>query len=169
MAERILLVGMMGSGKSTVGRLLAERLGWDYVDSDDQVCRNTGRSVREIFESDGEAAFRVEEKRALREALAGNSPAVVAVAGGAVLDEENRALLAGAGTVVWLDAPAEVLAARVRAGQDHRPLLGDDPAAALRGLEQQRRPLYREIAQVVVEVGDHPPNQVVERILEAVA
>ncbi len=159
---------MMGSGKTTVGRLLAERLGWDYVDSDEQVCHNSGRSVREIFETDGEAAFRVEEKKALREALAAEAPAVVAVAGGAVLDEENRAMLAGAGTVVWLDAPPEVLAQRVRAGRDHRPLLGEDPATALRGLDQLRRPLYREIADVVVDVAETPPGEVVERILEAV-
>lgn len=169
LAERILLVGMMGSGKTTVGRLLAERLGWDYVDSDEQVCRNTGRSVREIFETDGEPAFRVEEKRALLQALAGENPAVVGVAGGAVLDEENRTVIAGAGTVVWLDAPPEVLASRVSAGRDHRPLLGDDPAAALRRLDRERRPLYQEVADVVVDVAEVPPNQVVERILQAIA
>ena len=82
---------MMGSGKTTVGRLLAAQLGWDYVDSDDQVCRNTGRTVREIFETDGEAAFRREEKRALEDAARGGAPAVVAVAGGAVVDLEKRA------------------------------------------------------------------------------
>ncbi|MBW3558109.1 MAG: shikimate kinase [Actinobacteria bacterium] len=167
MAERILLVGMMGSGKTTIGRMLAERLGWDYLDSDEQVCRNTGRSVREIFETDGEAAFRAEEKRALHQAVSGDQPAVVAVAGGAVLDEENRATLAQGGTVIWLDAPPEVLAGRVRAGSDHRPLLGDDAAAALERLDRERRPLYQELADVVVDAASKPAN-VVDRILRAI-
>lgn len=167
LAERILLVGMMGSGKTTVGRLLAGRLGWDYLDSDEQVGRNTGRTVREIFEVDGEAAFRVEEKRALRQALSGDRPVVVAVAGGAVLDEENRVVLAGAGMVVWLDAPPEVLARRVQAEVDHRPLLGADAGEALARLDGERRPLYRNLADVVIDVAETPPGVAVDRIVEA--
>ncbi|HET9444488.1 MAG TPA: shikimate kinase, partial [Acidimicrobiales bacterium] len=105
MADHVLLVGMMGSGKTTVGRRLARELGWDYLDSDEQVCRRTGRTVREIFEADGEAAFRAEEKRALAEAAGAGRPTVISVAGGAVLDPDNRRILSEAGTVVWLDAP----------------------------------------------------------------
>lgn len=170
LGSRLFLVGMMGSGKTTVGRLLAEHLGWEYVDSDDQVCRNTGRSVRQIFESEGEAAFRREEKKALQAAAtAGDGHAVVAVAGGAVLDAGNRHLLESSGTVVWLDAPPEVLARRVAAGRDHRPLLGDHPAAALARLDRERRPLYAEVADVVVDAASASPAEVVEQILRALA
>src|SRR5205814_4280088 len=90
---RVLLIGMMGVGKSTVGRLVAERLGWPYIDSDHWVERHTGRTVPEIFATDGEAAFRAEEKAALQEAATSDRPLVVGVAGGAVLDPENRALI----------------------------------------------------------------------------
>ncbi|HUP85039.1 MAG TPA: shikimate kinase [Acidimicrobiales bacterium] len=168
MPERLYLVGMMGSGKTTVARLVATRLGWVSLDSDEQVCRRTGRTVREIFETDGEAAFRGEESAALREAAraAPDTPAVVAVAGGAVIEAANRALLSESGPVVWLDVPPSVLAGRVRAGVDHRPLLGDDPATALERLERQRRPLYEEIADLVVDASVRTPTQIAAEIVE---
>jgi len=161
----IFLVGMMGVGKTTVGRLLAERLGVRYCDSDAQVVANTGMTVPEIFSSRGEAAFRAEEKRALAEAAQGD-PAVVAVAGGAVLDPDNRKLLRESGTVVWLRATLETMATRVGRGTG-RPLLGDDPAAALAALYPQREPLYAEVADIVVDVDDARPEDVVEQIAAA--
>jgi shikimate kinase len=166
LVDRVSLIGMMGSGKSTVARLLASRLGWVVLDSDAQVETNTGRTVREIFESDGEAAFRKEERRALEHALAFPSPTVVAVAGGAVLDPENRRLLKEkGGRIVWLRAAPEVLATRVALGRDHRPLLGDDAGAALARLDGERRPLYEELADLVVDVDDRSPTAVAEEIL----
>ncbi|MGH9093097.1 MAG: shikimate kinase, partial [Acidimicrobiales bacterium] len=110
---RLLLVGMMGAGKTTVGRLLADRLGCAYLDSDAQVEAATGRTVPDLFETVGEPAFREAEAAALREALAGDRPVVVSVAGGAVLDPANRDLLRRSGTVVWLRAHPATLAARV--------------------------------------------------------
>jgi shikimate kinase len=165
-AERVILVGMMGAGKTSIGQRLAERLGWRYLDSDDQVERNTGRTVPEIFETDGEAAFRSEEGRALAEAVTRPEPSVVAAAGGAVLDRGNRELLRRAGPVVWLRAQPATLAARVGNGAG-RPLLSPDPAEALPRLDAERRPFYAEVADVVVDVDDLTPDQVVDRILAA--
>jgi shikimate kinase len=164
----VVLVGMMGSGKSTVGEAVASRLAAAFIDSDDQVERATGRTVREIFESDGEAAFRKLETEALAAALATPDRAVIAAAGGVVLDPANRELLRRAGTVVWLRARPEVLARRVRAG-DHRPLLGDDPLGVLRQLDADRAPLYREVAGAFVDVDGLDVVDVVDRVLAAVS
>ena len=157
---------MMGAGKTTVGRELARRLGWPYLDSDEQVQRDTGRTVPEIFAERGEAAFRAEEKRVLTEAGTADGPAVVSVAGGAVLDPENRALLRARGTVVWLRAGVATLARRVGDGAG-RPLLDDDPSEALARLDDVRRPLYAELADVVVDVDHLTPEQAVEQIVGA--
>ncbi|HUZ09549.1 MAG TPA: shikimate kinase [Acidimicrobiales bacterium] len=165
--DRIVLVGMMGAGKTTVGRLLAGRLGWAYADSDDRVQEATGHTVPELFAQHGEAAFRAAESEALRQALRGASPQVVSVAGGAVLAPANRALLRRSGTVVWLRARPETLGARVGDGRG-RPLLGDDPSEALTRLDRVRRPLYEQVAHVVVDVDDLQPDSVVDRVLAAV-
>ena len=165
-ADRVLLIGMMGVGKTTVGRRLAARLGWPHLDSDEQVEQATGRTVPEILRTDGEAAFRAEEKKALAAAATSDGPVVVSVAGGAVLDADNRKRLREAGPVVWLRASVETMAARVGDGED-RPLLGDDPASALRRLYSVRRPLYEDVADVVVDVDDVAPEDVVDRIVKA--
>lgn len=164
MTDRLFLIGMMGAGKTTVGQILAERLGWRYLDSDAQVEQATGRSVPEIFALRGEAAFRAEEAKALARAATSDTPVVVSVAGGAVLDPDNRRRLGQGGTVVWLRARVETLAARVGSGAG-RPLLGGAPAPALRRLEAQRRPVYQQLAQVVVDVDDLAPILVAERVL----
>jgi shikimate kinase len=159
-----MLIGMMGAGKSTVGTLLAHRLGWTYLDSDEQVQAATGRTVPEIFEVCGEEAFRRAESAALTTALQGDEPVVVSVAGGAVLDPANRALLRRSGTVVWLRARPETLVARVGDGHG-RPLLSDGPAAALPRLDAERRPVYATLADLVIDVDELDPEDVVERIV----
>jgi shikimate kinase len=157
---------MMASGKTTVGRIVATRLGWGYLDSDEQVCERTGRSVREIFEQDGEAAFRKEERLALESAVADDQPRVISVAGGAVLDLANRQLLRQSGTVAWLRADPAVLAARVEAsGQGHRPLLGDDPKGNLERLDAERRPMYEELADLVVDVDGRTAEEIAEHLV----
>lgn len=160
----LLLVGMMGAGKTTVGRLLADRLGWRYVDSDAQVEAATGRGVAQIFAEEGEAAFRAEESRALEAAVDSEDPAVVSVAGGAVLDPGNRDLLRAAGTIVWLRARPETLARRVGTGRG-RPLLDGDPAGNLARLDAVRRPIYAELADFALDVDDLPAAAVAERVL----
>jgi shikimate kinase len=170
-ADQVVLVGMMGAGKSTVGRLLASRLGWAHVDTDDEVERVAGAPVASVFASEGEAAFRRLESAALHDALAGASRRVVSVGGGAVLDADNRSALRGAGLVVWLRARPATLAGRVGAGAD-RPLLADDaggPTAALERLDTQRRPLYRTVADDVVDVDDLTADAVVDRVAALVA
>jgi len=157
MTPRILLVGMMGAGKSTTGHLLAGRLGWRYRDSDADVESSKGLTVPELFARDGEAAFRMAEARVLAEACADPSPSVVSVAGGAVLSADNRRLIAASGIVVWLRARPETLAARVGDGVG-RPLLGEDPSAALTHLLAVRSPLYADLT----------PAAVAERIIDAV-
>lgn len=161
---------MMASGKTTVGQIVAERLGWAYLDSDEQVCERTGRSVREIFELDGEAAFRREERLALEAAVADAQPRVISVAGGAVLDPANRELLRQAGTIAWLRADPALLAARVVASeQAHRPLLADDPAGNLARLDAERRPVYEALADVVIDVEGHTPEELAERLVHELA
>ena len=166
--HRVLLIGMMGAGKSTVGGLLADRLGWPYWDSDEQVQAHTGLTVPEIFAASGEAAFRAEEALALAEATTGDGPAVLSVAGGAVLDPDNRQRIRRAGLVVWLRASVDTLARRVGSGAG-RPLLGDDPAANLARLLLERQPLYEQLADVVVDVDELDPEQAVSRIQAALA
>jgi shikimate kinase len=163
--DRLLLVGMMGAGKTTTGRLVAEKLGWDYLDSDVEVERATGLTVPALFARDGEAAFRDAETEALRRACAGTEPVVVSVAGGAVLRPENRTLLRDCGRVVWLRARPETLASRVGDGVG-RPLLDGDPARALRALDAVRRPLYAEVADEVIDVDDLGPAEVAARIID---
>jgi shikimate kinase len=166
--DHLVLVGLMGVGKTTVGMRLAEILGWSLVDSDAQVEARVGRTVREIFERDGEPAFRVLETEALRDALDGPGPTIVAAAGGVVLSEGNRRLLQRPNVeVVWLRADPSVLVERA-AGGDHRPLLEDDPAGVLARMAVDREPLYREVADVTVDVAGLTPDQVAETVLAAV-
>ena len=166
--RHIVLIGMMGAGKTTVGSRLARALDRPFVDSDVQVEQRTARSVREIFETDGEAAYRALESEVLAEALGSEDPSVIAAAGGTILDPNNRRRMKECGTVVFLEATPGALVPRV-GGQDHRPLLRNDPAGVLQQMDAVRRPLYEETADFVVDVASNPPDAVVEKILELVA
>lgn len=167
-SRHVVLVGMMGTGKSTAGRALAERLRRPFLDSDAVIEERTGRTVAEIFATDGEPAFRALETQVLAEAVASDVPAVVAAAGGAVLDPVNRARIRSAGTVVWLRASPAVLAERVRSGT-HRPLLSPDPEGVLDRLALERESLYRSVADLELDVDDLPLAVVVDRIASIVA
>jgi shikimate kinase len=163
----IVLVGLMGAGKSTVGRRLARRLGLPFVDSDEEIERAAVHTIPEIFDRFGEASFRDGERRVLRRLIEGG-PKVVATGGGAFMDSETRALILKRCLAVWLDADAETLAARV-ARRGRRPLLaGKDPAAFLRELAAVRNPVYAEAhLRIVSDAGPH--DRTVGRILEALA
>jgi shikimate kinase len=168
MTRHILLVGMMGAGKTTVGELVAETLGWPYRDSDVDVAVATGMSVPEIFETQGETAFRQAESEVLARACAGTEPSVISVAGGAVLSAANRDLLRASGTVVWLRARIETLAARVGTGVG-RPLLDGVPAATLAELSVVRTELYAEVADLVIDVDDLSPAEVAAAVVQRAA
>ncbi len=158
----------MAVGKTSVGRRLAAARGWEFVDSDRQIEVMTGKTVAEIWREDGEPSFRRLEAQVLADALASTEPRVIAAAGGTVLDEDSRRLLGLHHPVVWLRAAPHVLAGRVGTGT-HRPLLDEDPAGVLERLDGIRRPFYEEVADVVVDVDDLTPDQVlacVEAALE---
>jgi shikimate kinase len=163
---RVVLLGMMGSGKSSVGRALAERSGWPFVDNDALVERATGRTARQLLAEVGEAAMRQAEASALRTGLSLAPPVIVATAAGTVLDPETRALIGGAGFVVWLRAPAETLAARA-AGAEHRPWLDGDPLSWFRTTLAAREPLYASVADFEVDTGASTPGAAADAILAA--
>lgn len=151
---------MMGAGKTSVGRRLAECRGWEFFDSDRQVETMTGRTVAEIWRTDGEPVFRRLEAQVLADALASTVPRVIAAAGGTVLDENNRRLLEVHHPVVWLRARPETLAGRVGSAA-HRPLLDEDASDVLARLDAARRPHYEQLADIVVDVDDLTAEQVV--------
>lgn len=165
MTDRLLLVGMMAVGKSTVGQLSAKQLGWSFLDSDVQLMADTGRTAQEIFDTDGDEALRTLESRVFVEAIARPVPVVIAVAGGVVLVEANRALLVRSGVVVWLRASVATLSERVERG-GLRPRLGQVPGRSLRELYLTRHAHYGSVAQFVIDVDDLPPEEVVARIFE---
>ena len=151
-AGNVYLVGMMGAGKTTVGRLLARRLKLRFIDADQELERRCGVKVPLIFDIEGEAGFRAREAQLLAE-LTALDGVVLGTGGGAVLLDENRRRLAARGTVVYLRATPEDLYERVKHDRN-RPLLATpDPLARLRELHAQRDPLYRSIADLVVDTG----------------
>jgi shikimate kinase len=166
--QSVFLVGLMGAGKTTVGRLLAKRLKARFVDSDHELITSTGVTIPTIFEIEGETGFRRRESEAIQR-LSREDNIVMATGGGAVLDPENRRCLRERGTAVYLFAAPETLYERTRRDAA-RPLLQvSDRLARLRELYQQRDPLYREVAHIIVEVGRTSAPQVVRQILAALA
>ncbi|MCX5389541.1 shikimate kinase [Streptomyces sp. NBC_00094] len=160
----VVLVGPMGSGKSTVGALLAERLGAPYRDTDADIVAAEGREISDIFVEDGEEHFRALERAAVREAVATHE-GILALGGGAVLDADTRALLSGL-PVAYLSMDVDEAVRRVGLNTA-RPLLAVNPRRQWRELMEARRPLYTEVARVVVATDDRTPEEVADAILSA--
>ncbi len=163
--SRIFLVGPMGAGKTTVGRQLARLAGLEFADTDHEIEHRTGVDIPFIFEKEGEAGFRRRESRVLEE-LSDRDGIVLATGGGIVTGDDNRRLLSGRGVVIYLHADVPTQKARTRHDR-HRPLLDcADPDTRLRDLMAERDPLYREIADLVVESDGRQARAVAREILE---
>ncbi len=167
----IVLIGYRGSGKSTIGRGLAARLGLGFVDTDDLIAARSGKTIRELFEEVGESGFRDLETAAVQQA-ANRDDVVISAGGGAVLRRENVTLLKRNARVVWLTAPAEVLYARIKADAQtaaNRPnLTARGGLPEVRRLLAQRTPLYSSMADIVVDVSDMDVTQAVRYLSEMV-
>ncbi len=164
----IFLVGMMGAGKTTVGRVLARRLSRRFIDSDEEIEARCGVRIPVIFEIEGEAGFRARERAVIGE-LSVQEGIVLATGGGAVLAEENRQVLSAHGTVIYLRANPADLYRRLKNDRNRPLLMTDDPLARLQELYIQRDPLYREVADIVVETGRQKVQLLANRLLDMLA
>ncbi|MBX3455615.1 MAG: shikimate kinase [Ferrovibrio sp.] len=163
--KSLVLVGLMGAGKSSVGKRLASRLGLPFFDADAEIERAAGASIPDIFAEHGEAAFRDGERRVIARLL-DQSPIVLATGGGAFMNDDTRARIRACGFSIWLKAELDVLVRRT-ARRSNRPLLhAGDPRSILETLMAQRYPIYAE-ADLTVITGDGPHEDVVERIIAA--
>lgn len=165
LTRTIALVGLMGVGKSTVGKKLADTLGAKFVDSDDEIVKAAKLSVQEIFDRHGEAEFRRGERRVIERLLNG-PPIVLATGGGAFMDPDTRALMKEKATTVWLRADLDVVWKRV-SRRENRPLLKrDNPKQVLADLDRERAPVYAE-ADIVIDSGEGPHTDAVRAIRQA--
>ncbi|WP_448189233.1 shikimate kinase [Azospirillum sp. sgz301742] len=162
----VVLVGLMGAGKSAIGRRLASKLGLPFIDADTEIEAAAGCTIEEIFARDGEAAFRTGERKIIARLLTERPAHIMATGGGAFMDPQTRAVIRERGTSVWLRAELDILLERT-ARRTHRPLLKNgDPREILGRLMEQRYPIYAE-ADVTVESDEHPPEYTVARVIEA--
>ena len=160
---RVLLIGLMGSGKTTVGRRLSRETGWPYLDNDQMLRDATGLTAPELIEAQGEAALHTAELAAFERALEAPTPVIVGVAGWIVADPESRAGLNDAGVVVWLRAQPDTLQTRAGTGRGRR----SDATSSewIRRAAAERAPLFESVADLVIDVDLRRPPQIVEQIL----
>ena len=164
-ASNIFLVGPMGAGKSTVGRQLAKSLGRDFYDSDKEIEKRTGVSIAWIFEMEGEAGFRLRERKVIDE-LTELKNIVLATGGGAVLAEENRRALRSRGYVVYLSASVEQLLRRTNKDKNRPLLQADKPEDKITDLITERTPLYKDVADIELRTGDQSIQYVVSGLIK---
>lgn len=166
-ATNVVMVGMMGSGKSAVGRTLAGSLGRPFVDTDLLIVEDAGASIPEIFAREGEEGFRNRERRILKE-LRAVSHHVIATGGGVVLSSVNRSILRSLGYVVWLTASVDILLFRISQNRE-RPLMQTaSPRRRLMELMEQRAPLYEEVADIVIDTTDLTMEETVHGLVESI-
>jgi shikimate kinase len=163
----VVLIGMMGAGKSSIGRRVALRLGIPFVDADAEIEKAAQMTIPEIFAERGEAEFRAGEARVIARLLDGG-PQVLATGGGAFMNPDTRALIGAKGIAIWLKAEFEVLMKRIRRRHDRPLLKTDDPGATLRGLLAERDPIYA-LADITVQSREVPHDRIVDEIVGALA
>jgi shikimate kinase len=163
----VVLVGMMGAGKSSIGRRLALRLGIPFVDADAEIEKAADMTVADIFAIRGEAEFRAGEARVIARLLE-SGPQVLATGGGAFMNADTRATIAAKGVSVWLRAEFDLLMKRIRRRHDRPLLKTEDPGGTLRQLMEQRYPIYA-LAELMVESRDAPHDKIVDEIVSALA
>jgi len=162
---RLLIIGPMASGKSTIGLKLANRLNLDFVDTDQQVEDRAGAEISWIFDIEGESGFRIREEEVLKEVCL-NDEIVISTGGGIIIEKNNRKLISESGVVIYLEVSIQTQLERTLMDKS-RPLLNSkDKEQTLKNLKKQRTPLYEEIANITIKAGDRSNNQVVEEILK---
>src|ERR1700681_351147 len=167
-SRSVVLVGMMGVGKSSIGRRLAARLGVPFVDADSEIEKAAGMSIADIFARHGEADFRSGEARVIARLLDGG-PQVLATGGGAVMNADTRAAIKAKGVSIWLNADFDILMRRISKRKNDRPMLQtEDPAATLRQLLAEREPFYAQ-SDLTVQSREVPHEAVVTEIVDGVA
>lgn len=164
--KNIVLIGFMGTGKTIVGKQLAKRLGFNYLDIDREIEKNTGMTISEIFQTQGESRFRDMEAEAIS-ATSGLSNTVISTGGGAVLRSENLRCLRENGILICLSAKPETIYERVRHSKSRPLLQTEDPLNTIRQLINQREPYYRQ-ADMVVETDGLSPSQIVDEIINSI-
>jgi shikimate kinase len=163
--QTIVMVGLMGAGKTSIGRRLAARLGMPFVDADEEIEEAAGSSIEDIFERHGEASFRDGERRVIARLLDG-PPIVLATGGGAFMDDETRACIAAKGISVWLRADIDTLVRRTSRRNDRPLLKNGDPKEILTQLMEQRYPIY-QLADIAVDSFDAPAEETLQNVLDA--
>ncbi len=165
--ENIYLVGLMGAGKTTLGKKLANRLGRDFVDTDQQIEKEMGVTINHIFDIEGEAGFRLRETTALG-SIASRGGQVVATGGGIVTQADNRKILTQSGITIYLHAQAKLLWSRLRYCKNRPLLQTENPQQVLRDLLTKREPLYRQVADHVIHVSSGSPAKTVTKIIQLI-
>jgi shikimate kinase len=169
----VVIIGLPGVGKSTIGRRAAKRLGWSFVDLDHAIEERTGRSVREIFATSGESSFRDIESEVLRTCLESETPCLVSAGGGIILREPNRTILENAAAVVWMTASIDELELRLKPrsapGRSHRPLLDGDLRPRLEKLVEEREHLYAKVATIELSTDGRAFDDVVDDLVNRIS